>query len=84
MFVITNPLSGNPSFFRRWEDVIKYTPPNYSYTKKYVKREHRFNFRKDKLIKLGYDSDKTEREIMFENGYDRIWDTGNLKFEMTF
>jgi hypothetical protein len=27
-------------------------------------REHRFNWRKQKLIKLGYDVNKTEEEIM--------------------
>jgi hypothetical protein len=49
--------------------------------KNYKKREHRYNFRKDKLIKLGYDSNKTEKEIMLELGYDKIWDTVNLKYE---
>lgn len=61
---------------------ISDTKPNYYYTKRYEKREHRFNFRKDVLVKLGYDPNKTEFEIMTENGYDRIWDTGNLKYEM--
>jgi hypothetical protein len=56
------------------------TKPNYWYTKKYTKREHRYNFRKNKLIELGFDKTKTENQIMYELGYDRIWDTGNLKF----
>lgn len=55
--------------------------PNYYYTRKYVKREHRYNFSKHKLIKLGYNKEKTETEIMYELGYDRIWDCGNLKYE---
>lgn len=63
-------------------DFIGETKPNYYYTKKYNKREHRFNFRKDKLIRLGYDKSKTEFQIMDELGYDRIWDTGNLKYEI--
>ena len=46
------------------------------------KGRHRFNYRKDILIKLGYDANKTEFQIMNENGYDKIWDTGNLKYEM--
>lgn len=58
------------------------TKPNYSYTKKYENREHRFNYRKDKLIKMGYDKNKSESQIMSELGYDKIWDTGNLKYEM--
>jgi hypothetical protein len=58
------------------------TKPNYSYTKKYDIREHRFNYRKDRLIKMGYDANKTENQIMTEIGFDKIWDTGNLKYEM--
>lgn len=60
------------------------TKPNYSYTKKYETREHRFNYRKDKLVKMGYDKSKSETLIMCEIGYDKIWDTGNLKYEMSF
>jgi hypothetical protein len=44
------------------------------------KREHRFNWRKDKLIKLGGDKDKTEEEIMNEWGYHRIYNGGNKKW----
>lgn len=53
---------------------------NYWYFKNTSKRYHRFSFRKDKLIKMGYDPNKTEKEIMFENGWNCIWDCGNLKF----
>jgi len=60
------------------------TKPNYSYTKKYDIREHRFNYRKDRLVKMGYDVNKTEDFIMKEIGFDKIWDTGNLKYEITF
>jgi hypothetical protein len=48
------------------------------------KRENRFNYRKSVLVSKGFDVNKTEREIMFENGYDVIWDCGNLKYEMNF
>lgn len=41
---------------------------------------NRFNFRKSKLIKQGYDSDKTEVEIMHERGYYRLYNCGNYKF----
>lgn len=64
--------------------LISITKPNYSYTKKYDKREHRFNYRKDILVQKGFDANKSESQIMMENGYDRIWDTGNLKYEMNF
>lgn len=59
------------------------TKPNYSYTKKYDIREHRFNYRKDRLVKMGYDKNKTENQIMNELGYDKIWDTGNLKYVLS-
>ena len=58
------------------------TKPNYSYTKKYEFREHRFNYRKDRLVSRGYNESKSETQIMNELGFDRIWDTGNLKYEL--
>jgi hypothetical protein len=53
--------------------------PNYWYNYANI-RYHRYNFRKDKLIKDGFDPNKTEREIMLERGYTKIWDCGNLVF----
>lgn len=81
---------------RRWSDGNLYSKigftkvsdgsPNYWYvhTKNYLKRYHRFNFRKDILnrrLEL-YDDTLTEWENMQLNGYDRIWDCGNLKYEL--
>lgn len=43
-------------------------------------RSHRFNWRKQKLVKMGYDSNKTEEEIMSELGYYRIYNAGNKKW----
>ena len=37
---------------------------------------HRYNFSKHKLVALGYDEDKTEKVIMDERGFLRIWDCG--------
>ena len=54
--------------------------PGYSYTRDYIKRVHRFNWTKSKLVKLGHDSSLTEWEIMQSLGWDRIWDCGQLKF----
>lgn len=54
--------------------------PNYFYVKA-GKRFNRFTFRKNELIKLGYDANKTEKEIMIELGYNRIYDCGCMKFE---
>lgn len=43
-------------------------------------RQNRFNWRKDKLVKLGYDENMTEIEIMKSIGYNRIFDCGNKKW----
>ena len=43
-------------------------------------REHRFNWRKQRLVKMGYNSNKTEEEIMSELGYYRIYNAGNKKW----
>lgn len=47
-------------------------------------RYHRFNFRKDKLVKGGADKNKFEHEIMEEMGYLRVWSAGNKKWVLTF
>lgn len=44
------------------------------------KRYHRYKFRKSELIKMGFDKNKTEFQIMEENGYHRIYDTGQKKW----
>jgi hypothetical protein len=59
--------------------------PNYWYFKPgYFNRYHRFNFRKDQLQKKleVFDPMLTEWENMQNNGWDRIWDCGNLKYEL--
>lgn len=43
-------------------------------------RNHRFNWRKQKLVKMGYDKNKTEEEIMSELGHWRIYNAGNKKW----
>lgn len=60
------------------------TQPNYFYVNKcnYLLRLNRLNFTKSKLIKKGFDTNLTETQIMFSNGYDRIWDCGSLKFKL--
>jgi len=64
-------------------DFIKNTVPSYWYFNKIGRRFHRFNFRKDQLSKKlqTFDPSLTEWENMQLNGYDRIWDCGNLKYE---
>jgi hypothetical protein len=55
------------------------TEPNYFYIIDGI-RKHRFNFRKDVLIKNGFDGSKTEHQIMLDRNIYRIFDSGNLKF----
>ena len=62
-------------------DFINKTKPNYWYFKKNeLIRHHRFNFRKDVLISMGFVPSKSEREIMIERKYLRVYDCGNLKY----
>ena len=56
-----------------------YTSLNYYWTD-LIKKYHRFNFNKKKLIKLGFNKDKTEDEIMKENGYFKIWSCGQIRW----
>lgn len=59
------------------------SPPNYWYIIG-SKRFHRFNFRKDILVKEGYDNKKTEKEIMYERKIFRIYDCGNIRWEFFY
>ena len=60
--------------------MVSKTKPNYYYIKNKI-RLNRYNFRKDKLIKEGYDSSKTEKQIMIERGIYRIYDSGSVLFK---
>jgi hypothetical protein len=44
------------------------------------RRYHRFNFNKKKLVSEGYDSSKTEVQIMNERGFYRIFGSGHKKW----
>ena len=62
--------------------------PNYWYFGRdgNYRRFHRFGFAKHNLQKrlVSFDPLLTEWENMKNNGWDRIWDCGNLKYEMDF
>ena len=69
---------------------ITYTKPDYRYYNPKVDRYlrfHKFNFRKDKLIKRYPDVDlkpgMTEYEMATKLGYTRIWDCGLIKYVYT-
>lgn len=65
--------------------LLKITKPNYFYIKQNdIKRYHRFSFRKDRLIKMGFSPYLTEKNIMKDLGYLRVYDCGNKKFVKTY
>lgn len=56
--------------------------PNYWYfSPKEFYRQSRLKFQKHKLIKKGYEATKTEKEIMKQRGYLRIFDSGQICLE---
>ena len=64
--------------------LISQTNPNYYYTKDHFNLESRVKYQKHKLPKLlkEYNKNLTEWENMQLNGYDRIWDCGNLVYTL--
>lgn len=60
-------------------ELVGYTTIGYSYIIG-NKREYRYKYRKDILVKNGYDHNKTAKNIMYENNAFRIYNPGNLKF----
>jgi hypothetical protein len=64
-------------------EFIKNTTPNYFYVVK-KRRENRFKYRKDILVKEGFDPNKSEREIMAERKIPRIYDCGCKLYKLTF
>lgn len=56
------------------------TKPNYYYIVNSV-RKNRYCYRKDKLVSMGYDKNKSESKIMEEIGFYKIYDSGSLKFK---
>lgn len=87
-----NPLYVTSFCDRRWSpdnnfyknlgfNFLGNTPPNYwYYQNNTLIRMHRYNFRKDVLIKQGFDKEKTEFEIMSERNYMRVYDCGSSKW----
>lgn len=71
---ISNGLLYNKLGFKLESETISY------WYIKNKKRYHRYKFRKSELVKLGYDKNKTEFQIMEDNGYHRIYDTGQKKW----
>jgi hypothetical protein len=60
---------------------ISQSKPNYWYVVKDIRR-HRFGYRKSILVKEGFDKSLTERQIMFNRKIYRIYDCGNIRWEL--
>lgn len=57
------------------------TQPDYVWTSKYgTKTLKRYDTMKKKLIEQGFDASKTEREIMFERGFVRVYGAGSKRY----
>ena len=58
--------------------------PSYFYFSNNLIRHHRFNYRKDILIKLSdsFTKEMTEVEMTRELGLERIYDCGTIKYSM--
>ena len=70
-------------YFKLGFRLLYITNPNYFYVKN-GRLFSRMRFQKHKLVKLldSFDEKLSEADNMFNNGYRRIWDAGNLKFEL--
>lgn len=57
-------------------------PPDYSYVYG-LRKHHKFNFRRDQIAKKlpdFYDDNLTEKEMMKNAGYHRLWDCGKKRY----
>ena len=66
--------------------LVGHSKPAYHYynvNTQEIKRYNRQSFMKHKILKkhLEFTNEMTEKQMMVELGYDRIWDCGNFKFE---
>lgn len=61
-------------------ELIDVTKPNYYYVINDL-RENKIRYRKDILIKEGFDASLTEHEIMLNREIYRIYDSGSLKYK---
>jgi len=83
------PNPNNNLYVKLGFTLIKILPPDYSYYDRKLHRgtrEHKFNYGKSSIKRKFpdiYDENKTEWEMMQELGYDRIWDCGKFKYELT-
>lgn len=55
------------------------TVPNYYWVIDGI-RNYRFNYRKDRLVKQGFDKEKSESQIMSDRGYYKCFNSGSKKW----
>lgn len=68
-----------PNAFMELDSIT--SPSWYGYSKKDYELKHRLSFTKQKLKNLfDYDENITAFDNMLANGYDRIWDSGHIKY----
>jgi len=74
---------GTGDFYEKLGFKLSHTSkPNYWYLNNSLNREHGFKYQKQALAEMtSYSSDKTEWQIMQDEGYNRIWDCGNKVFK---
>lgn len=63
-------------------NLIGETKPGYFYSNGKTKG-HRYKYQKHRLVKMGFDVNKSEYQIMTERGYYRVWNTGNFIYEIS-
>lgn len=66
------------SYIKNGFTFVSKSTPGYSYIIN-NDRQHRYKYRKDILVKNGFDPSLSEREIMKSLGFNRIYDCGQLK-----
>lgn len=71
--------SNGDIYYKLGFELTEKQKPNYYYVYD-KKRKHRFMFRKDKLVKDGFDPNKSAHDIMLERKIYRIYNSGVLKF----
>jgi hypothetical protein len=61
---------------------LKDAPPNYWYFRRGTNvLESRMKYQKHRLKKFeSFDENKTEWDIMLDEGFDRVWDCGNAVY----
>ena len=76
--------SDGKSYIKNGFELLHTSAPNYFYTKNALNLENRIGFQKHKLVKFNsYDPEKTESAMMYNEGYRKIYDCGNLVLKIS-